>query len=465
MNKKLFKYIGFIVCTPVIFNFVINLIYNNVDISINFSEFVSSLFLFIFLFSFGASFKNATSNQFTYTTGIVTYLISFFLFETIGLIFVQQLNIHIVFNFVNIAWIIYFVFFLKSKSYLIFNSLSFAFLYLYNLYNSKNFQFNKNIEGDVKDVFFLNTEKIFNESLFLSISEPLMQGYPQFMSYIDAILYKLSSDSDQYQYMIQTSFVFFWLFCLLFFELDLRIDNKIFIIVFFTCLVLNSNWLEFLFLSSLMSERIASYLFLSLLLNLHKCKQMNNIAFIFSLILFSFVYITKQFFSLILLFIFVYLLFNKQTRKLSPFLLFAYILREITHLTYFQGVPKDHHISQINLIDTFFDLILLRNLKFENIKFILQNLFMDIPSSYLFILFIVSSISFLLIAKNLNNINTIFIATTFLNIVFVFLLYISVWQNMELESPIRYLYSFIPIQIVSIFLNIEYFYKKYYSVQ
>ena len=119
MNKKLFKYIGFIVCTPVIFNFVINLIYNNVDISINFSEFVSSLFLFIFLFSFGASFKNATSNQFTYTTGIVTYLISFFLFETIGLIFVQQLNIHIVFNFVNIAWIIYFVFFLKSKSYLI----------------------------------------------------------------------------------------------------------------------------------------------------------------------------------------------------------------------------------------------------------------------------------------------------------------------------------------------------------
>ena len=219
------------------------------------------------------------------------------------------------------------------------------------------------------------------------------------MSYIDAILYKLSSDSDQYQYMIQTSFVFFWLFCLLFFELDLRIDNKIFIIVFFTCLVLNSNWLEFLFLSSLMSERIASYLFLSLLLNLHKCKQMNNKAFIFSLILFSFVYITKQFFSLILLFIFVYLLFNKQTRKLSPFLLFAYILREITHLTYFQGVPKDHHISQINLIDTFFDLILLRNLKFENIKFILQNLFMDIPSSYLFILFIVSSISFLLIAK------------------------------------------------------------------
>ena len=139
-----------------------------------------------------------------------------------------------------------------------------------------------------------------------------MQGYPQFMSYIDAILYKLSSDSDQYQYMIQTSFVFFWLFCLLFFELDLRIDNKIFIIVFFTCLVLNSNWLEFLFLSSLMSERIASYLFLSLLLNLHKCKQMNNKAFIFSLILFSFVYITKQFFSLFCcLYLYTYYLINR----------------------------------------------------------------------------------------------------------------------------------------------------------
>lgn len=465
MNKKIFKNIGFLVCLPVIFNFVINLINNNVDISINFIEFLSSFFLFIFLFSIGASFKNATSNKFTYTTGIVTYIISFFIFETIGLFFLQQLNIHIVFNFVNIGWILYFVFFVKSKRNLFFNLLSFSFLYMYNSYNVRNFQFNKNIKGDVKDVFYLNTEKIFNESLFLSISEPLMQGYPQFMSYIDAILYKLSSNSDQYQFMIQTSFVFFWLFCLLFLELDLKIINKVFIIVLFTCLVVNSDWLEFLFLSSLMSERIASYLFLSLLLNIHKSKQINNKAFIFSLILFSFVYITKQFFSLILLFIFAYLLFNKQTRKFSPFLLFAYILREITHLTYFQGVPKDHHISQINLVDTFFDLILLRDLRFENINFIFKNLFIDIPSSYLFILFIVSSIFFLFFAKNLNSINTIFISTTFLNITFVFLLYISVWQNMELESPIRYLYSFIPIQIVSIFFNIEYFYKKYYSKQ
>ena len=82
--------------------------------------------------------------------------------------------------------------------------------------------------------------------------------------------------------MIQTSFVFFWLFCLLFLELDLKIINKVFIIVLFTCLVVNSDWLEFLFLSSLMSERIASYLFLSLLLNIHKSKQINNKAFIFS---------------------------------------------------------------------------------------------------------------------------------------------------------------------------------------
>ena len=135
---------------------------------------------------------------------------------------------------------------------------------------------------------------------------------------------------------------------------------------------------------------------------------MNNKAFIFSLILFSFVYITKQILFLILLFIFVYLLFNKQTRKLSPFLLFAYILREITHLTYFQGVPKDHHISQINLIDTFFDLILLRNLKFENIKSYyktyLWTYLLLICSSYL----LFHQSLFLFNCKNLNNVNTIF---------------------------------------------------------
>ena len=42
-----------------------------------------------------------------------------------------------------------------------------------------------------------------------------------------------------------------------------------------------------------------------------------------------------------------------------------------------------------------------------------------------------------------------------LNIIFVFLIYISVWQNMELESPIRYFLNNLHLLIASILISIE----------
>ena len=42
-----------------------------------------------------------------------------------------------------------------------------------------------------------------------------------------------------------------------------------------------------------------------------------------------------------------------------------------------------------------------------------------------------------------------------LNIVLVFLLYISVWRNMELESPIRYFLNYFHLILITTFQNIE----------
>ena len=231
--------------------------------------------------------------------------------------------------------------------------------------------------------------------------------------------------------------------------------NKISLILFFTLLILNSQWLEFLFISSLMSERIASYLFLGLLINLNKIKEYENKYTYFSFILFSFVYLTKQFFSFLMLVVFLYYLLNKKWSKYSFLILFSYLLRELSHLTYFKNVPKDHHISQINVADTVLDIILFRDLKLENVTRILQNLFLDIPSSYLILIFFTISYIYFVLMKEFNKFSTALFLLSLLNFLMVFLLYISVWQNMELESPIRYFYSFIPIFLVTIFLNID----------
>ena len=51
---------------------------------------------------------------------------------------------------------------------------------------------NANLSMDVANVFFPNTLNIYEKSYYISISEPVMLGYPQFMSYIDALIFKIS---------------------------------------------------------------------------------------------------------------------------------------------------------------------------------------------------------------------------------------------------------------------------------
>ena len=61
--------------------------------------------------------------------------------------------------------------------------------------------------------------------------------------------------------------------------------------------------------------------------------------------------------------------------------------------------------------------------------------------------------------KKTNFEINIYFFITFLNFLFIYLLYISAWRNMELESPIRYMYSFLIFYLVIIIKSFE-SYKK-----
>ena len=101
------------------------------------------------------------------------------------------------------------------------------------------------------------------------------------------------------------------------------------------------------------------------------------------------------------------------------------------------------------------DLFLLRDLNFGNIFEIFRNLFIDKPMTYLLIVTLASYIYTAYMSRVNLELNIYFLTAT-LNTIFVFLLYISAWREMELESPIRYIYSFLVVYLVIISKTFKY---------
>ena len=160
---------------------------------------------------------------------------------------------------------------------------------------------------------------------------------------------------------------------------------------------------------------------------------------------------------MILFFVF---LFNKNYRKGVFFILSSLVVRELSYFTYFLGVPRDHHLRQIDVIDTIADLLLFRDLKIANLSEITKNLWIDKPMTYVLLL----TFAFFIIASFKNQISfehNIFSLISILNILFIAFLYISVWRDMELESPIRYIYSFLILYLIVISESLDAIKAKY----
>ncbi len=449
MIKLIKKNYYFLLIFPILINFLTNLNDGNYKFEyLSFYDLISSLLVFIYFLLIGYSFKLINKNM-TITIGIISYLISFFLVETIALFFYVSMDINITFIVTNFLWLAYYVFRLRNRLLLFGIILSYLIMQLFNSQYMNLMTINTNLTMDVLNVFYPNTASIYENSYKYSVSNPVMLGYPQFMSYIDALIFKISFGLEKYSFILSSSFIFYWLNLLLFFELKTSKNNKIFISLFFTLLIMNSTWLQFLFTSSLMSERIAGYLLTGILITLFRIDNASYFEISFIFFILGFVYNTKQFFSIIVLILFLFFLFNKKYRNSSIFLLFSLIINEISYLTYFSELPRELHIRQIDISDTIIDLFLLRDLNIGNIFEIFKNLYIDKPMTYLLIITLGSYIY----AAYMNRVNlelNLYFLVTSLNIVFVFLLYISAWREMELESPIRYIYSFLVVYLVII---------------
>ena len=172
-------------------------------------------------------------------------------------------------------------------------------------------------------------------------------------------------------------------------------------------------------------------------------------------ILLGIMYFSKQFNSSLVIILVTYLFVITKFNKIVLFGYSSFILKELLFIFVFKDISKDHHIKQMDVVDTLLDLLLFRDLKIENFILIIKNLWIDKPITLIFVIFYLAYIFNTLIFKNSNNlINTSFILIN-INIIFVFLLYISVWRNMELESPIRYFLNYFHLILITSFQNIE----------
>ena len=125
------------------------------------------------------------------------------------------------------------------------------------------------------------TEKIYNNDLFLSINENLIQGYPLMINYTFAQLHYLFIGSASFAFSLVVPNLFFFLNILLIHETIKEPFLKTNILLIFVSIFLNSDWLSYLFFNSLMGEVIVNYFFSVFLANAFSINLFIEIKYIF----------------------------------------------------------------------------------------------------------------------------------------------------------------------------------------
>ena len=452
--KKNYLYILFF---PLFLNFLYNFLTTSpVEKLLNFNyyDLISSLLLFLFLTLIGGLIKNSL-HMINKSISIALYLLSFFIADNIFTILSFGTNHFIVFLIVNSFWLI---FLLSKKTKILdltFLILSITLLNLYNHVFFNNLSKNKNVIGDVKDVHLQNVQNLYEKGYLYSMNNSTLEGYPQLVAYFQATLNRLSISIETFSNLSSAVNVLFFLTLLLVYETKISNFGKFIMGMTFTVLIYNSEWLKLIFVDSLMTEGTLSYLLAVILMGVvqTKNKGSKNLRLVFLLL--GTLYLAKQFISLLSLIAVIYFLFLKETRKFAVFGFFGLILKELSFITVFKNLTKNYHLKQIDLIDTFFDLILFRDLNISNIQTILRNLFLDKPSFLIFVIFFILLGIQILNKKAFNQDLVLYSSIVLINFLLVFLLYVSVWRNMELESPIRYFLNLLHLTIVYEFLMIE----------
>ena len=448
---------------PVIINTLLNIfekgnlkILNEISFA-KFGSFILGSLFFIYL-------SNILNNQYFLggkSVGLVLFLTSYFIFDTVLLFISKNFNFKFTFIFVSLLWCVLIIYKTKSVveitkilllffTYRIFNHFFFA-----EITNNSNYQ---ELNTDVPVQWFGIASMIFEQNYFFALKNNLIEGQGLLPSYIQALMLEMGFSLEKFQFIQTNSYLFLTFTILLITDLKISKKNKIVSSIFFTAIMINNDWLEYLMINSLMIEGIVSFLISVYLYNfIHMYKSNNLKSFIFFLS-FGGMALTKNFVSIISLMLIISSIFlvKKNIFLLGSFVIYGFNL--FYQKVYFSQLQTIAYTSEINFKDLFLDFLYIRDIDFTNIRNIIEQFLIDKPTTYIVIGFLIINIVSLFKYKLNYKTDELLFFVVLLNYILVNLLYISYWRNIEFESSYRYIVScfhLIFISLVSRFSKFE----------
>lgn len=459
LKKNNLKNLILLVPIPVLLNFLINF-NENKHLFIGLAKYISLLITCTFYF-FIASGINKILNLNSYSLSIVYFLSSFFIFDSLLIPLTKNLSFNFSVFFIFGIWNL--TIFLRLRKFKPVFKILFSYLimrifnniFLDDIINKSNYT---ELNTDVVAQWNPLASMIYENNYFFALSNNLIEGQGLFASHLQASMLKLNFFTKNFEYIQVNSLLFLFFIFFLFFDFFNNKHLRILGYLTSVALILNNDWLFYLFFNSLMIEGIVSFIFAVLILYFYENLKNKDVSSLYYFFTFSVLIYTKEFASSIALLFLIFATIKNLKNKYvfsGYFLLFFNYFIEYFFQIKIKGITYSNNLDYMSLLK---DFIFLRNLNFNNISQIIYQFYIDKPTSYIYVCFIILTI------LNFKKLKFSFLLTSFvifLNFIFVNLLYISYWQDIELDSSYRYINIVIYLVLVLLFKNIEKFKEGY----
>lgn len=469
-KNLLYSNLMLIFLSPIILNFTVNILQKKITpfnyLYGNVQSLLFNIIFFIFFLFLGKKIKDALALE-TTLLALIYFFSSFFLFDFLTMPFLGNLQFKHSVLVVLIAWSLFLLYVSKSKISIIL----LAFYYIVIQYLNSHFYTELNdLEGyleintDVPVQWFKLAELIHSNNLLFAYQNNIIDGQGLFASYIQALIFKINFFNFDFTFIRLNANLLLFLGIVLIYDLRLSNKNKFILTLTFISLILNNDWLTYLFIDSLMLEGIVSLIFACYVFNLQpflKSTQFNLKSQTF-FIFFGCLIFSKQFVSLLAVFITIYLLVKYKNKNCGTiFILFVldYLYKNI----YTPTEQRFEYLKDADLINLTLDILFLRNIEFSNIFKILEQHLLDKPVTYLIILFfllnIVNKIDHRKQSSKLEN--NISFSVFLVNTLLIFMLFSVWWKDFGIQSSYRYTLNLLHLIFISIGLNLNHLENKF----
>ena len=388
------------------------------------------------------------------------FLISYFLFDSLLLFVSKKFSFSTSFFVVSIIWI--FVLLIKKIKYKDLISVAISY-FLFRFFNNQFFEVLSNnssyqeLNTDVPYQWKELATMIYNENYFFSLVNNPINGQGLLVSYIQSLMLKINFYPENFIF-IKTNYNLFLFFTfLLIFDLKIEKKNKFISCLVFALFLINNDWLYYLLTNSLMLEGIVSFFLGVYIYKYFDFLKKDKIHSLFFFLCFGSLVLSKNFVSLIVLILVILsLIFIKKNKYVIfgvvPYLTYLFYMNIFT-----SEVETFAYTNEIDFKNLVQDLIFFRDLKIINILNKINQFLIDKPTSYIFILFLISStFYFVKMNKRFDFVNLSFLLV-FINYLLVNILYISYWQDIEYQSSYRYILNSFHLVFITLCINLNHF--------